>query len=124
MARILVAEDDRPLADSVQRALARAGHEVVSVPDGLMALAALGSGRFDLLLADIAMPELDGIALALKVDKDFPQTRILMMTGFKPEGRHAHNLGALVHGVIEKPFTLSEICHSVEQTLMNGGSQA
>ena len=55
-----------------------AGHEVVAAEDGLQALQALESGDFDLLLSDIVMPELDGIALALKVaQKDqgsFPES--------------------------------------------------
>ena len=71
----------------------------------------------DLLLTDIVMPGLDGIALALKVAKDFPRVRILLMTGYAAERQRAHNLDALIHRVIAKPFSLQEICRVVKEVL-------
>lgn len=67
MSNILIAEDDTALREFVSRALVNAGDEVVTAADDLQALQALENGAFDLLLSDIVMPELDGIALALKV---------------------------------------------------------
>ena len=117
MARILLAEDEAAVSAFVVRALAHRGHEVVAVGDGLAAVEKLGSERFDLLLTDIVMPGLDGIALALKVSRDYPRLRILLMTGYAAERQRAHNLEALVHRVISKPFTLTEICDAVDQEL-------
>ena len=79
MARILVAEDDQAVAAFVARALEYAGHEVTAVGDGAAALAALAGAKFDLLLTDIVMPGLDGIALALKATRDHPDLRILLI---------------------------------------------
>ncbi len=67
MARILIAEDDQAVQSFVCRALAHEGHGVTAVDDGLQALEALAKAEFDLLITDIVMPGLDGIALALKV---------------------------------------------------------
>jgi CheY-like chemotaxis protein len=117
MARILVAEDDAAVSAFVVRALTHRGHQVVAVPDGLAAVERLGEETFDLLLTDIVMPGLDGIALALKASRDHPTVRILLMTGYAAERQRAHNLEALVHRVISKPFTLTEICDAVEQEL-------
>jgi two-component system cell cycle response regulator CpdR len=117
MAKILVAEDDRAVSAFVTRALAHAGHEVVAVPDGLAALDALAADSFALLLTDIVMPGLDGIALALKASRDLPAMPILLMTGFSAERQRAHNLDALIHRVIAKPFTLDEICAAVDEAL-------
>jgi CheY-like chemotaxis protein len=117
MGRILVAEDDAAVSAFVTRALTHGGHDVVPVPDGLAALARLAEGKFDLLLTDIVMPGLDGIALALKASKDFPDMRILLMTGFAAERQRAHNLEALIHRVVSKPFTLQEICAAVDEAL-------
>jgi two-component system cell cycle response regulator CpdR len=117
MAKILVAEDDGAVSAFVVRALSHAGHDVRAVPDGFLALTALAGGSFDLLLTDIVMPGLDGIALALKASKDFPAMRILLMTGFAAERQRAHNLEALIHRVIAKPFTLAEICAAVDAAL-------
>ena len=117
MARILIAEDEKAVAAFVSRALGHAGHEVVAVPDGLAAVAKLADERFDLLLTDIVMPGLDGIALALKASKDHPPMRILLMTGFAAERQRAHNLEALIHKVITKPFSLDEIVAAVAAAL-------
>lgn len=117
VARILVAEDDASVNAFVARALRHRGHEVTTVPDGSEALAALAGESFDLLLTDIVMPGLDGIALALRVSKDHPGTKILLMTGFASERQRAHNLEALIHRVVEKPFTLEQICAAVDEEL-------
>jgi two-component system, cell cycle response regulator CpdR len=117
MAQILLAEDDESLRRFLAMALAKAGHEVTDFGDGKEAFECLKGFRFDLLLTDIVMPELDGIGLALKVGKDYPAMRILLMTGFAAERQRAHNLEALIHRVIAKPFTLNEICAAVDEAL-------
>ena len=96
------------------------GHNVTTVEDGAQALVVLQKGApFDLLLTDIVMPTMDGIALALKASKDYPDLRILMMTGYAAERQRAYNLDMLIHDVIAKPFTLDEICEKVNEALVN-----
>ena len=84
MARILIAEDEEALRALTARALADSGHEVVTAVDGADALDILTreQGRFELLLTDIKMPLMDGIALALSVARDYPQIIILLMTAY------------------------------------------
>lgn len=120
MARILVAEDERAVREFVLRALNHQGHEVVAVEDGLQALAALDRESFDLLLTDIVMPGMDGIALALRLRRDRPDLPILLMSGYAAERQRAHNLDALIHNVVAKPFTLREICAAVDSALVAG----
>jgi CheY-like chemotaxis protein len=115
--KILIAEDDTAVREFASRALVNAGHEVIAAADGLQALEALENDEFDLLLSDIVMPELDGIALALKVSRDWPDLPILLMTGYAAERQRAHNLDALIHDVISKPFTLQQICDAAEKVL-------
>ena len=117
MSKILIAEDSRAVRDFVARALAHDGHAVTAVEDGLKALVVLAREPFDLLLADIMMPELDGIALALKVSKDYPDLSIVLMTGYAAERQRAHNLDALIRDVITKPFTLKDICEATRRAL-------
>ena len=80
-------------------------------------------GRFDLLLADIKMPIMDGIALALAAARDHPDLTILLMTGYADQRERAHGLDALVHDVITKPFTLVEIRQAVTGALAAGARQ-
>ena len=119
MATILIAEDDRAVREFVSRALQRDGHDVTAVEDGVYALEALAQNNFDMLLSDIVMPQLDGISLALKVSKDYPDLPILLMTGYAAERQRAHNLDALIHDVITKPFTLKDIQEAAARTLDN-----
>jgi CheY-like chemotaxis protein len=114
MARILIAEDDEAIRALVARALAQDGHDVVLTADGGAAVDALAKQeRFDLLLTDIKMPVMDGIALALTAARDHPDITILLMTGFADQRERAHGLDALVHDVLTKPFTLADLRCSV-----------
>ena len=89
MARILIAEDEELLCALSARALATDGHEVKTAGDGREALDLLSreEGRFDLLLTDIRMPVMDGIALALAAARDYPDLTILLMTGYRRSAR-------------------------------------
>ena len=91
MARILIAEDEEALRSFVARALAQDGHEVLVTADGAEALDLMirDGGRFDLLLADVRMPVMDGIALALAVARDYPEAIILLMTGYADQRERA-----------------------------------
>lgn len=119
MARILLAEDEDSLRNLVERALKQDGHEVVSNSDGAAALDRLvrDKGQFDLLLTDIRMPIMDGIALALTAGRDYPGLVILLMTGYADQRERAHGLNILIHDVITKPFTLAAICGAVNGAL-------
>ncbi len=119
MARILIAEDDEPLRMLAARALTDLGHEVATAVDGADALDIVtrAGGRFDLLLTDIRMPLMDGIALALSVARDHPKITILLMTAYADQRERAANLEALIHDVVLKPFTLAEIKAAVTDAL-------
>jgi two-component system, cell cycle response regulator CpdR len=126
MSHVLIAEDEDSLRSLVQRALLLDGHNVEVAQDGAEALDILGRarGRFDLLLADIKMPIMDGIALALAAARDYPDLTILLMTGYADQRERAHGLDALVHDVITKPFTLVEIRAAVAGALAAGARAA
>ena len=117
LASILIAEDDKSVREFLSRALRQTGHDIMVVGDGQQALSAIEVGTFDLLLANIVMPQLDGIALALKVSKDHPHLPILLMTGYATERQRAHNLESLIQEVNTKPFTLRQICDTVQRVL-------
>jgi len=119
MARILLADDEEPVRTLIARALAEDGHQVVATADGVEALDRLAKdgGRFDLLLTDVKMPVMDGIALALAAARDHPNLVILLMTGYADQRERAHGLDALIHDVIAKPFSNQEIRAAVKEAL-------
>lgn len=115
--RILVAEDNPAVREFIVRALQSQGLTIVAVADGQQALDVLDKESFDALVTDIVMPNVDGIALALKATRQYPDLKIVMISGYAQERMRAHNLDALVHRIIAKPFSLEEICEAVEDVL-------
>ncbi len=122
MARILIAEDEEASRAMCARALVMDGHEVATAADGSEALEALTreQGRFDLLLTDVRMPIMDGIALALAAARDFPDLTILLMTGYADQRERASGLDAIIHDVIAKPFSLAVLRGAVKEALTVG----
>ena len=119
MPRVLIADDEQAMRLLVARALAMDGHATVTAEDGAEALDILvrDGGAFDLLLTDIKMPMMDGIALALAAARDFPDLKILLMTGFADQRERASGLNAIVHDVITKPFSVMDIRTAVSDAL-------
>jgi two-component system, cell cycle response regulator CpdR len=119
MPRVLIADDEDSMRTLVARAIAMDGHDIVTAQDGAEALEILTreDGAFDLLLTDIQMPIMDGIALALSAARDFPGLTILLMTGFADQRERASNLSAIAHDVITKPFSVADIRTAVADAL-------
>ena len=119
MARILIADDEEAIRSLIARALRQDGHEVVTATDGAHALDVLGQerGAFELLLTDIRMPVMDGIALAHAAARAHPAVTILLMTGYADQRERAHGLDALIHDVITKPFSLATMRTAVNEAL-------
>lgn len=120
MAKILIAEDDDTIRNLVMRALGEDGHELTAAADGGAALDEINrhNGDFDLLLTDVKMPVMDGIALAMATGREHPDIAIMLMTGFADQRERSHQLDALVHDVIAKPFSLEQIKGAVREALV------
>jgi two-component system cell cycle response regulator CpdR len=117
MAKILITEDETALRSFVARALRMDGHETTEAEDGSDGLEKLEQGEFDLLLSDIRMPVMDGIALAEETAKLYPNTKILLMTGYAEQRERADNLEKIIVDVVPKPFSLPDIRIAVAQAL-------
>jgi two-component system cell cycle response regulator CpdR len=126
LARILVVDDEEPIRSLVARALAQDGHEIATADDGAEALDLLTRqrGGFDLLVADIRMPVMDGIALALATARDHPDIIIMLMTAYADQRERASGLDRLIHDVITKPFTLDAIRAAVAGALAAGARRS
>ncbi len=114
---ILVVEDNPAIREFIARALASSGHEATLATDGQQAMEILSQGTYDLLITDLVMPHVDGIALALKAARQNPDLRVIIISGYAQERMRAHNLDTLIYKIIPKPFSLEELCAAVETAL-------
>jgi two-component system cell cycle response regulator CpdR len=114
MIRILLAEDDESMRLYLGRALERVGYSVTSVDRGSAALPLIESERFDLLLTDIVMPEMDGIELAQKAAELAPDMRVMFITGFAAVALKAGKSQPDAK-VLSKPFHLRDLVAEVDR---------
>ena len=118
MARILIAEDDASMRHFLTAALERAGHGVQACEDGLAALEALRNGEpWDLLLADIVMPGMDGIELARRGAEVDPGMKIVFITGFAAVALSQQSQTPKNAKVLSKPFHLKDLVAEVERVM-------
>jgi len=114
MIRILLAEDEEAMRSYLARALENAGYEVVAVDRGTEALPHLETERFDLLLSDIVMPEMDGIELAQRCAEISPHTKVMFITGFAAVTLKASRETPQAK-VLSKPFHLRDLVMEVQR---------
>ena len=118
MIRILLAEDDHAMREYLTRALERSGYAVSAVDRGTAALPLLESERFDLLLTDIVMPEMDGIELAQRASDLAPGMRVMFITGFAAVTLKAGKTMPQAR-VLSKPFHLRDLVLEVDRLFEN-----
>lgn len=111
MARIILADDDAAMRDLARRALAADGHSVSVMQDGQDALEAIEADpkAYDLLISDVQMPGLDGIALATAAARLNPGLRIVLMTAFADSVSVPPSIKSNLEAVLTKPLTLDQI---------------
>lgn len=114
MIRILLAEDEEVMRTYLARALENAGYSVVAVDRGTAAVPFLERERFDLLLSDIVMPEMDGIELAQRCAEISPETKVMFITGFAAVTLRASQEAPQAK-VLSKPFHLKDLVLEVDR---------
>ena len=117
MARILLAEDDDQMRAFLARGLRRAGHAVDAVGDGETALERSNGAEYDLLLADVVMPGIDGIELARRMTARQPGIRVMFITGFAAVALQDDGLARHRPRILAKPFHLRHLIAEVDAML-------
>jgi CheY-like chemotaxis protein len=122
MAEILVVDDSDELRGLMCDILRRAGHDVAAAADGVAAIRLVRERVPELLVSDIVMPEMDGLELIMKINKEYPQMKILAVTGggaTDPGLRLtlAKHFGA--HDTLDKPFSLGDLIEKVSSLLQS-----
>ncbi len=115
-AAVLFVEDEPLLRESMGAWLARKAGRVICAQHGAEALEILAANKIDLLLSDIRMPVMDGIALVKKIRKTGLKPRVILVTGFQDSAlRDAYKLG--VDAIVEKPFDRGQLLRTMQYCL-------
>lgn len=116
MSRILVADDDPHLREVLRYALSREGHQVREVEDGRKALQALASDRFDLVILDILMPELDGLETCRQIRRS-SKIPVIFLSSRDEELDRVLGLEMGGDDYVTKPFGTRELLARVKAVL-------
>lgn len=122
MSRILVIEDDLDFNESLCKILTKSGHEVLSALDGKEGLNLFKENSADLVITDILMPEQDGIEVISKLKKNFPNVKIIAISG---GGKHMSGQEYLesarivcnIQYTLTKPFTKDQLFEIIQKLL-------
>jgi DNA-binding response OmpR family regulator len=119
MAKILVAEDDKQIADMIAFKLTNGGHQVIRAQDGEEAMTLAAREMPDLILLDAMMPGLNGFEVLRRL-KDDPALRAVPVMMVTAKGNERDVLGGLRGGAVDyvvKPFSLKELAARVDLAL-------
>lgn len=119
-ARILVVDDEPSIRDVISTALSIAGHTAFTADSAAVALERLTSTRYDLVILDVMMPDLDGIEVCRRVRRVDPRVPILFVTARVDAADAAEGLRAGGDDYVRKPFHLDELLARVEALLRRG----
>ncbi len=109
MARILIAEDDRNTLSGLVQILAQEGHEVTGVESGRKAMRSLEREKFDILLTDLKMTEIDGMQLFESSRALHPEMKTIVMTAFSSVKDAVEAMKRGVYEYLTKPLNLDEL---------------
>jgi len=126
MARILIIDDEPQIRSMLTLMLERDGYEVVEAPDGVEGIKAYRQHPADLIITDLIMPNKDGIGMIIDLKKEFPDVKIIAMSGGglnKPDGylKGAKKLGA--YCTLTKPIDREEMLNAVRDILRDSPGQ-
>ena len=117
MTDVLLAEDDAAIAEPLARALAREGYGCHVVGTGTQALDCAADRRFELLILDLGLPEIDGLEVCRRIRADHPDLAVLMLTARTDEVDFVVGLDAGADDYVGKPFRLAELLARVRALL-------
>jgi len=115
--KVLVVDDDAVVGHSINRVLTGQGYQVQEAVSGMEALEALGRQRYDMVFTDIRMPGMDGLDMAARMKKSYPETPVVVITGYGTEAseKQASEIG--VAGFLRKPLSPDTIIENAERVL-------
>ena len=124
MGKILLVDDETRMVTLLRSALAYRGHEVTGVTDGQAALDLVAAEFFDLVLTDLRMEPVDGMAVIAGVQEHSPETVVVVLTAYGDVETAVASLQAGAYHYLTKPINFDEVAHVVEKALSEGALQS
>ncbi len=120
MARILIIDEEEQVRRYLRKILEAQGHEVVAASDGKLGIELCREEPTDLIITDIFMPEKEGLETIRELRRDYPDVKIIAISGGGRTGNLdflplAEKFGAL--RTLDKPFTRQEMLDAVQEVL-------
>lgn len=115
MKKILVIDDEAIVRTSCERALVPEGYEVVVAASGQKGIDILEKESFGLVLLDLKMPDMDGVEVLDKIKTTWPDTKVVMITGYSTVETAVQALRFGAFNFIEKPFTPDTLLNAVHE---------
>lgn len=122
--RILLAEDEESLREMISFNLEQEGYQVIAAPDGKTALSRAQNERFDLLLLDVMLPEIDGFAICESIRLENKQVPILFLTAKNASADRVQGLRLGADDYLAKPFDLEELLLRVQSLIRRGSDRS
>jgi excisionase family DNA binding protein len=115
--RVLVVDDEASIRDLLSKTLALAEYEVDVAPDGRSALDRMRMYPYDLLIADLKMPGMDGLSVIREAKRYKTDLPVIVITGFSTESSAIEAINLGVSGYLTKPFRVPEVLKQAEKAL-------
>ena len=113
---ILVVDDEPIVGKSLQRLLSKAGYDVEAFTDSRVAVEALEKKRFDFIITDLMMDGFNGIQILEIAKEKYPDTKVIIITGFAEELTAEDALDRGAFAFFPKPFRIEDIKQVIKQT--------
>ena len=115
--RVLVVDDEASIRDVLTSTLALADYDVEAAPDGRAAVARLRAATYDLLVTDLRMPGMDGLALIREARRLSPTLPVIIITAYSTEASAIDAINLGVQGYLTKPFRIAKILSTAAKAL-------
>lgn len=115
--KILVIDDEDIVRTSCNRALTPEGYEVKMAWNGLDGLKMASEERFDVVLTDLKMPDMDGIEVLRKIKEEWPEIEVIIITGYQTVDTAVKSIKLGAFDYIEKPFTPDALAAAVSKAM-------
>ncbi len=122
--KILAIDDEEIVRKSCERILRPAGYDIDTSADGMSALRMIGAKKYDLVLTDLKMPNMDGLEVMAAIKKSLPSAKVIIVTGYSTLDNAVKATLTGAYNYIEKPFSpeslLSVVREALKEKVVNG----